>query len=186
MIVQLNVLMLRTRGIELSLLKSCSEVLYEIFEDVYVEIVEDLVDIPDHLYDLRRRQYYAEGIVYLASVFSKPGCYVVLLTSVDAYVPNLNFVFGLAIPAVRSAAVFTYRLQMQTDPNNYVQRVRKEVVHELGHLMGLNHCLTPGCVMKFSNSVFEVDKKKHLFCSKCMRKLMNRGYRLKTSTDIDK
>lgn len=180
MVAQLNVLLLRTREIEDNLLRSCTEVLYEIFEDVRVEILENPIDIPDNLYDPRRRQYYAEGIVYLASFFRRPEHYVVLLANVDAYVPSLNFVFGLAIPTIRAATVFTYRLQMWTDFNNYIRRVRKEVVHELGHLIGLNHCSTSQCVMRFSNSVFEVDKKEHLFCFKCARKLMNRGYRLKT------
>ncbi|MEM2627707.1 MAG: archaemetzincin family Zn-dependent metalloprotease, partial [Ignisphaera sp.] len=179
MIAQLNVLLLRTQEIEHNLLRSCSEVLYEIFEDVHVKILESPIDIPEHLYDPRRKQYHAEGVIYLASLFRRPEHYVVLLANVDAYVPSLNFVFGLAIPATRTAAVFTYRLQMWTDFNNYIHRIKKEVVHELGHLIGLNHCSTSQCVMRFSNSVFEVDEKKHLFCFKCTRKLMNRGYRLK-------
>ncbi len=49
----------------------------------------------------------------------------------------------------------------------FFERVKKELLHELGHTFGLGHCQDKGCIMSFSNSVLEVDLKGLGFCSKC-------------------
>jgi archaemetzincin len=46
-------------------------------------------------------------------------------------------------------------------------RALKEAVHELGHTLGLRHCSRSLCVMHFSNSIFDTDKKKSLLCDQC-------------------
>jgi archaemetzincin len=46
----------------------------------------------------------------------------------------------------RVAVVSVYRLRSR-DGKLYMSRVRKEVVHEVGHLLGLKHCRDTGCVM---------------------------------------
>ena len=46
-------------------------------------------------------------------------------------------------------------------------RMIKEATHELGHTLGLQHCTRSYCVMHFSQSIFEVDKKQSLFCDQC-------------------
>ncbi len=43
--------------------------------------------------------------------------------------------------------------------------------HELGHVMGLQHCDDPGCVMYFSNRLSDTDRKASDFCETCQRKL---------------
>lgn len=50
-------------------------------------------------------------------------------------------------------------------------RAVKEAVHELGHTYGLGHCRNPRCVMSFSNSLRDVDRKERDFCPSCRRKL---------------
>ena len=95
---------------------------------------------------------------------------VVGLVAGDGYVEGLNFVFGLATPELSVATVYTSRLESR-DVALYQARVLKEVMHEVGHLLGLNHCGNRRCVMSFSNSVAEVDAKEAWFCPACTAKL---------------
>jgi len=131
-------------------------------------------------FDWSRKQYLAPCILsQLHSIFQKfisKGRYVVALGYLDGYDYGLNFVFGEANPSLSIAVVFTKRLDPLTyglsrDYNLYVERVSKEIVHELGHLLGLGHCSLRECVMSFSNSVPEVDMKTRFFCSKCVGRL---------------
>jgi archaemetzincin len=92
----------------------------------------------------------------------------------DLYVPELNFVFG---EASRNVAVISLtRLRqifyhLPEDRNLFHQRVLTEAVHELGHTYGLVHCENSRCVMFFSNSLMETDRKGSEFCQKCKSKL---------------
>jgi archaemetzincin len=53
--------------------------------------------------------------------------------------------------------------------------VEKETLHELGHILGLEHCPNPRCVMSFSNSIYDVDRKEARFCEMCKKKLVSMG-----------
>lgn len=133
-------------------------------------------------FDWVRRQYVAPCVIdQLHEVFGKVGGekFVLGVGYLDAYDRGLNFVFGEAYPAYGVAVVFTKRLNPayygeEIDYNKYVERVSKEIVHELGHLLGLGHCRSRGCVMSFSNSVHEVDLKTRYFCDNCVADLRNR------------
>lgn len=104
---------------------------------------------------------------------------VVGLGYLDGYEQGLNYVFGAALPEYRVAVVFTKRLKPEfygerPDFNLYFKRMVKEVAHELGHLLGLDHCVDGECTMSYSNSVVEVDAKNARFCQACTRKLRDR------------
>ena len=94
------------------------------------------------------------------------------VTGVDLTAPGLNFVFGLADPRSRVAVISLARLYPEfygqpRDPSLFKARAVKEAVHELGHLLGLDHCPDPVCVMAFSNSLADTDRKGPGFCRSC-------------------
>ena len=134
--------------------------------------------IPPAAYNARREQYDADLI--LDRVFHRiTGENRVLgVLSVDLYTPsrNLNFIFGQAEFLGRIALVSLHRLDptFYGAPHNrklFLKRATKEAVHELGHTFGFGHCLNPKCVMSFSNSILDVDKKSAVFCEDCKKRL---------------
>jgi archaemetzincin len=143
--------------------------------DVWTEVFQP----PMNCFDWRRMQYYSPCILeLLIEKFSEIlDRYLVMgLGYIDGYDDGLNFIFGEADPLHGVGIVYTKRLDPifygeEPDWNKYVLRVSKEIVHELGHLYGLRHCSNPECVMSFSNSVYDVDRKTRFFCDNCSRLL---------------
>lgn len=134
-------------------------------------------DIPAEAFNPRRNQYYSTEILRTLEE-SKPrgGLYLLGVTGLDLYVPTLNFVFGEALPAKNVAIISIHRLRSEFyggEPDGAVlmERMIKEAVHELGHLWGMKHCDDPGCVMFFSNSLMDTDKKSDRFCNRCQNVL---------------
>ncbi len=129
------------------------------------------VEPPLDAFDWDRLQYRADelnGVLYgLYRGFTGSGVKVIGVVDGDGYVERLNFVFGLASPELGVATVYTARLRGA----RFGERLVKEVLHELGHLLGLGHCSNPRCVMSFSNSVDEVDGKEAWFCEDCSLRL---------------
>jgi archaemetzincin len=96
---------------------------------------------------------------------------ILALTEKDLFMPNLNFVFGLADPEDKAAIISLNRLN-HMNKNIYLRRIQKEVIHEIGHLYHIEHCENLKCVMSFSDNIEEVDKKDNKLCAKCERKIL--------------
>jgi archaemetzincin len=120
-----------------------------------------------------RSQYPGEPFLAALAAARPSGEEVILgVTGVDLTVPGLNFVFGLADPGSRTAVISLARLYPEfygqpRDPRRFKARAVKEAIHELGHLWGLGHCPDPACVMSFSNSLADTDRKGPGFCQAC-------------------
>lgn len=133
--------------------------------------IQSKIDIPRDAYDTTRNQYDAEQLVGLVESAGK-GDKNLAITRADLFLEDRNYIFGLAKFDGDSGIVSINRL-IQTknggsvDPKTARKRVRKEVVHELGHLMGYRHCRNDHCVMRLSSEVSQIDDKYDRFCRSC-------------------
>jgi archaemetzincin len=80
-------------------------------------------------------------------------------------------VFGLGYKPGPSCIVSTYRLKTNNQ-KQFISRLKKVCIHELGHNLGLPHCETPKCVMQDAvESIRTVDSANFEFCEKCKRRI---------------
>jgi archaemetzincin len=130
---------------------------------------KEALPVPAEAYDSGRDQYIAD--VLLTAVQQLGGQHVIGVTDLDLYSGDLNFVFGLAQLPGKAAVISLHRLRYGADRDIFRRRVVKEVVHELGHTLGLRHCPDACCVMHFSNSLADTDRKGIKYCERCRQKL---------------
>lgn len=132
--------------------------------------------VPESAYRAKRGQFRSDLVLKFVRGLKGDADRVLGVTSVDLFVPALNFVFGQAECPGSAALISVHRL----DPRFYglrrnerllLERAVKEAVHELGHTLGFIHCPNPSCVMSFSNHIGEVDRKSKLFCLRCFEVL---------------
>ncbi len=138
--------------------------------------VQDSQSVPAGSYDSGRDQYRAEEFIDLAKRVGS-GEKNIAITPNDLFYHRRNYVFGLAYLGGSGSVISTYRLNTSSDggfsnrsaDDIFADRVRKEVVHEVGHTLGLEHCDNKRCVMNFSPTVREVDVKEETLCGSCNR-----------------
>jgi archaemetzincin len=128
-------------------------------------------------YDPARRQY--NGTTLLKKIdaeYASDGSKTLGLFNIDLFIPILTYIFGQAFLNGRMGIASIYRLSnelygIKADQKILVERFRKEAIHELGHMFGLIHCTDPGCVMRSSTYVEDIDQKGHNLCPKCRLQL---------------
>ncbi len=131
------------------------------FKNRVLDVREDL----KNAYSEGRRQYKSDDYVDLCENIGRAKEKLVIgVTGVDLYTEGLNFVFGTANLSGWGCVISTHRLG--SGPQ-LIERMEKEAVHELGHVIGLNHCSDPNCVMHFSNSLSDTDRKSGWYCGRC-------------------
>ncbi len=154
------------------------ETLTKRLEDIFYLPVKWLppAELPQIAYNPARNQFL--GDYFLRELVNvKDNKEIALgIVSVDLYEPELNFVFGVASAVTKTAVISTYRLHntfygLPENKQIFIDRITKEAVHEIGHTLGLGHCPDPECVMHFSNSIVDTDRKSYLFCSSCYQKV---------------
>ncbi len=128
-------------------------------------------------FDPARKQYDANKLLKeIDARFATDNQKILALCNVDLFIPILTFIFGQAFLNGRSGIASAYRLRnehygLKPDDKILTDRLRKEVIHELGHTFGLYHCTNPVCVMRSSTYVEDIDQKEWKFCAKCRKEL---------------
>jgi archaemetzincin len=128
-------------------------------------------------FDPSRRQYDANKLLkYMDEQMGISALKTIGLFRVDLFIPILTYIFGQAAYKGRTGVISVYRLRneqygLPPDQELLMQRLRKVVIHELGHTFGLVHCLNPDCVMRSSTYVEDIDQKKLQLCSQCRQTL---------------
>ncbi|MEM2443629.1 MAG: archaemetzincin family Zn-dependent metalloprotease [Sulfolobales archaeon] len=159
--------------------------LVETIKDFLVDVFQSEViilpqkQIPPQYRNVYRGQYEGFKLLqWLSNLRNAEASTLVGVADVDAYVSGLNFIFGIADPKSRAALVFLERLKESNDSLNirFISRVKKEVLHEVGHVLGLRHCINRKCVMVFSNSLYDTDFKEFKYCESCYALLNFLGY----------
>ena len=149
-----------------------AQALPKIFPDTACSVIKKPTPIPADAFVQKRDQYNSSVILNQVKIFaaSNAGFDRVLgVVDVDVFASGLNYVFGEAYTPGKAALISLWRLKPDfygetAGSDVFVSRTVKEAVHELGHTLGLHHCARSSCVMHFSNSIFDTDKKQSLFC----------------------
>jgi archaemetzincin len=122
---------------------------------VEVETI-DGVELPQEAYYPRRRRYRADRLLEFLNehLAGEPERTRVLgLTSVDISTtkpPHEDWgVFGLGELGGRSSVISIFRLRRRARDAEHLEfRIVTTAIHEIGHTLGLDHCVEPGCVMR--------------------------------------
>src|SRR5262249_20821304 len=128
-------------------------------------------------YSRERGQYLSSPFLDLLAERARGGNQILLgVTDMDLYAPELNFVFCEGSSAHPVAAISTARLYSMTSPRKdgektVERRAGAEAIHELGHVFNLSHCSRRDCVMWFSNTLAETDRKGTRFCPQHFQEL---------------
>lgn len=135
--------------------------------------VLDPIPLPKHTFMEARDQYNAMAIIkFLDREFPSNSVKILGVTRADLCNPILTYVFGEAYMGGRAAVMSCARLHLglgsqPVSREQFLDRVVKVAIHEIGHTFNIPHCHQGRCVMRASNTIPDLDNKLNYLCSYC-------------------
>jgi len=149
--------------------------LEQVLNSVRCPVLEGLL-MPEEYYNCQMKAYDAKNILnFLSETYTcGSGEKILGVTNVDLCSPNFDlpgYMYGLARRAGNVIISSFHRLQNHLPEEDHdtllIERMTKEVMHELGHLLGLHHCHNLSCVMSVSRTLQVIDQKRLEYCFGC-------------------
>lgn len=135
--------------------------------------------VPKYAFNPTRGQYHSAAILKRVETLRvSEWDSAVGIVDVDLFVPEVPFIFGEADRSTRSAIISLTRLRPEgasTESKRELlfKRLMSEAIHQVGMIRGLAHCPNNRCVMFFSATVQDTDKKGMAFCANCRKRLLS-------------
>jgi archaemetzincin len=135
--------------------------------------------VPKYAFNPTRGQYHSAAILKrVEQLRVSEWDSAIGIVDVDLFVPEVPFIFGEADRSTRSAVISLTRLRPESGPTEsrrelLFKRLMSEAIHQIGMIRGLAHCPNNRCVMFFSATVQDTDKKGMTFCANCRKRLMS-------------
>ena len=127
---------------------------------------------PKYALNPSRKQYHATAIIRrLASQLGADQTGIVGVCDVDLFTPDADFVYGEADREARAGLISLARLKVGAMPEAVMRRAQAEIVHEVGHLLGLSHCDDLRCSMFLSRSPADSERKGTQLCNDCRHEI---------------
>lgn len=155
------------------------EMLRPILEETFNRptAVHKALPVPKYAFNPTRGQYHSAAILKRVESLRDPKWDAALgFVNVDLFVPEVPFIFGEADRSTRSAIISLTRLRPESGTSDarrelMNKRLIAESIHQIGLIRGLAQCPNNRCVMFYSATVQDTDKKGSAFCANCRKRL---------------